>query len=200
MPHTIDITGVTGTAPYSIYVCDVTVSYCYLITGSTTIPPTFTFDVPPPLEGVNTIIVKIIDSKGCEVFEPYSCPPTPTPTPTVTPTPSSTPTNLCYCITITNTGSTIGSFDYTDCNGNVLSNNPADVGVTLFVCGSNPTNLSEVTSSVGILCVNGSCPDSEIVPTPTPTPTPSYVPDYKLFESGDRFIFMGSDTYIFQSQ
>ena len=60
MIHQISITGVTGTPPYSISVCDSTYTYCYLVTGSTTIPPTFTFDVPPPLEGVNTLIVKII--------------------------------------------------------------------------------------------------------------------------------------------
>ena len=200
MPHQISITGSTGTPPYSIYVCDVTISYCYLVTGSTTIPPTFTFDVPPPLEGVNTLIVKIIDAIGCEVFEPYSCPPTPTPTPSFTPTPTPTPTNLCYCITITNTGSTIGSFDYIDCNGNVVLNSPADVGVTLFVCGSNPTNLSEVTATVGILCVSGSCPDSEIVPTPTPTPTPSFIPSHKIFQMGNKFIFMSGNNYIFQNQ
>jgi hypothetical protein len=200
MPHTIEITGATGTPPYSVYVCDSTFTYCYVVTGSTMIPPTFIFDVPSPLDVASSVIVKIVDANGCETFEPYSCPPTPTPTPTITPTPSSTPTDLCYCITITNTGSTIGSFDYTDCNGNVVLNSPADVGITLFVCGSNPTNLSEVTSSVGILCVSGSCPDSEIVPTPTPTPTPSFIPSYKIFQMGNKFIFMSGNNYIFQNQ
>ena len=194
MPHQISITGSTGISPYSISVCDITMSYCYLVTGSTTIPPTFTFDVPPPLEGVNTLIVKIIDSNGCEVFEPYSCPPTPTPTPTVTPTPSSTPTNLCYCITITNTGLVTGYFDYTDCNGNLVQGSPADVGIILYVCGSNPTNLVGVTATVGALCINGSCPKL----VTTPTPTPSYVNKYKIFQMGDKFIFMSNDTYIFE--
>ena len=68
MPHQISITGVTGTPPYSVSVCDVTMSYCYLVTGSTTIPPTFTFDVPSPLEGVNTLIVKISNGIGPSVI------------------------------------------------------------------------------------------------------------------------------------
>jgi len=58
MPHQISITGVTGTSPYSITVCDVTLMYCYLITGSTTIPPTFIFDVPSPLDVAESVIVK----------------------------------------------------------------------------------------------------------------------------------------------
>jgi hypothetical protein len=66
----IQITGATGTPPYSVYVCDPTLSYCYIVTGSTTIPPTFTFNVPFPLSEMDSIIVKIVDSFGCEVFEP----------------------------------------------------------------------------------------------------------------------------------
>jgi hypothetical protein len=74
MPHQISISAVTGTPPYSITICDTTLVYCYLITGSTTIPPTFTFDVPPPLDVADSVIVKIMDSNGCQLFYPYSCP------------------------------------------------------------------------------------------------------------------------------
>jgi hypothetical protein len=155
----IQITGVTGTPPYSIYVCDPTLTYCYLVTGSTTIPPTFTFNVPPPLDGMNSIIVKIVDSIGCEVFEPYSCPPTPTPTPTITPTPTPTPTNLCYCITIVNSGVTDGFFNYINCSGELQVAVLVSPGITYYCCGSNPSSLVNVTSSVGSLCVANSCPD-----------------------------------------
>lgn len=169
----IQITGATGTPPYSIYVCDQTLSYCYLITGSTTIPPTFTFNPPPPLDGVDSLIVKLIDSSGCEYFEPFSCPLTPTPTPTITPTPSSTPTNLCYCITAVNTGMTTGSFYYVDCDGVLIEKVPVPADVTYYCCGSNPTLPDQVSITVGPLCISNSCPDPS--PTPTPTPTPPII-------------------------
>ena len=164
----ITITGSTGVGPYQIQVCDITNSTCIIVTGSTTIPPSFTFDVPSPLDGVSSLLVKIIDSNGCEVFQVYSCPPTPTPTPSVTPTPTPTPTNLCYCITVQNSGVTDGYFDYVDCNSNQQTNVLVQGGVTYYTCGVNPTNEINVITTVGGLCnSNQSCP------TPTCTPTPS---------------------------
>ena len=172
MPHQVSITGVTGTPPYSISVCDTTLVYCYLITGSTTIPPTFTFDVPVPLDVADSVIVKVTDSNGCQIFLPYSCPPTPTPTPTITPTPSSTPTSTCRCIQITNTGTTTGTFYYTQCDGTVTSILPINSGTTLYYCGTNPVPLTECEIYIGDNCVNNSC----VAVTPTPTPTLSTPP------------------------
>lgn len=184
MIYSIDITGSTGVSPYDIYVCDITNTYCYLVSGSTSIPPTFSFIVPSPLFGVNSLLVKIVDSNGCEDFIYYSCPPTPTPTPSVTPTPTPTPTNLCYCLTASNSGTTDGSFDYIDCDTILQTNILVPSGVTYYTCGSNPTNVSGLTLSVGSLCVDGSCPPPPLYPTPTPsvtstpTPTPSPVPSF----------------------
>ena len=79
MTNQITISGVTGNPPYDVYVCDITNTYCYLITGSTLIPPTLIFNVPPPLEDVDSLLVKITDISGCTRFINYSCPPTPTP-------------------------------------------------------------------------------------------------------------------------
>lgn len=171
MITTIDITGSTGVSPYSVYVCDITNTYCYLVTGSTSIPPTFSFNVPSPLFGVDQLLVKIVDSNGCEDFNFYSCPPTPTPTPTQTPTPTPTPTNLCYCIEVINTGITNGLFSYIDCSSTLQENIIVPAGITYYVCGSNPTNISGLSISVGLLCVDNSC----IEPTPTPTPSPLQV-------------------------
>lgn len=199
MIHQISITGVTGTPPYSISVCDSTYTYCYLVTGSTTIPPTFTFDVPAPLDGVNNLIVKIIDSTGCEYFEPYSCPPTPTPTPTITPTPTPTPTDLCYCITVVNSGMTDGTFDYIDCNSVLQENVIVSSGIIYYVCGWNPTNVVNLNVSVGLYCLGGSCPP----PTPTPTPTPTATPTPTPTSSSTCFSYLlsagsfGSATFTF---
>jgi len=171
MIHQISITGVTGNPPYSISVCDYTYTYCYLVTGSTTIPPTFTFDIPSPLESVSSLIIQITDADGCVYFEPYNCPPTPTPTPTVTQTPTSTPTDLCFCITAENTSLVDGFFDYIDCDGHSITSILVPSGITYYVCGSSPSNPINLTLSLGSYCFGGSCPVPS--PTPTPTPTPS---------------------------
>jgi hypothetical protein len=174
MPHQITISGVTGTPPYSVSVCDVTLTYCYLVTGSTTISPSYSFFVPFPLDVADSVIVKLIDSNGCPLFYPYSCPPTPTPTPSITPTPSSTPTSLCRCIQITNTGTTTGTFYYTQCDGTVTSVIPINSGTTLYYCGTSPVALTECYVYIGDSCVSNSC--IAITPSVTPTITPSPSP------------------------
>jgi hypothetical protein len=172
MPHQISLSATTGTPPYSVIVCDVTLIYCYTLTGSTSLSATTTFDIPSPLDVADSIIVKVIDSNGCEIFLPYSCPVTPTPTPTITPTPSSTPTDPCRCIQITNTGTTDGTFYYTQCDGTITSVLPINSGTTLYYCGSNPIPLTECDIYIGDVCVDNSC----VAITPTPTPTISLTP------------------------
>jgi len=170
----IEITGVTGTGPFEVQVCDITNTTCVVVTSSTNIPPTYTFDVPPPFGGVSSIIVKIIDSTGCETFYPYYCPPTPTPTPTPTLTPTPTPTFLCYCITVNNPTTNDGYFDYIDCDGNLQTSVFVPSGITYYTCGINPTNQINVTTITGGFCdSNYSCPQPSCTPTPTPTPTPN---------------------------
>jgi hypothetical protein len=73
MPHQITISGVSGTSPYDVYVCDVTNTYCFLISGGTTIPPSFTFEPVYPLNNVDSLLVKLIDSNNCEIFNYYEC-------------------------------------------------------------------------------------------------------------------------------
>jgi hypothetical protein len=81
MPNDITITNITGTSPYDLYVCDVTNTLCVFISGLTSVPPIYTFIVPPPLNTSGSLLIKIIDGDGCERFEYYSCvSPTPTPT------------------------------------------------------------------------------------------------------------------------
>jgi hypothetical protein len=158
----IEITGVTGTGPYQVEVCDITNTTCIVVTGSTNIPPTYTFDVPPPFGGTNSLLIKIIDSLGCEIFQYYTCPPTPTPSLTPTPTPTPTPTNTCHCYEITNTGMTDGYFDYTDCFGvshiNVLVNN----GVTVYFCGQNISNLINTVYTSTQYCESNTCPSPNV--------------------------------------
>lgn len=76
--NVITLTSISGTSPYDIYVCDITNTYCYLVSGSTVLPPLISFVVPPPLEGVTELLLKLIDNNGCSKFYYYSCPDYPT--------------------------------------------------------------------------------------------------------------------------
>lgn len=112
------ITSVTGTAPFTFYMCGLDLNNCTLIgTGSTT-SPTLTFVLPSIFVGASQVILKMIDGSGCEIFKILDCDttcpfdliinstecefcisitsvadtPTPTPTPTISVTPTITPT------------------------------------------------------------------------------------------------------------
>jgi hypothetical protein len=159
---TIEITGATGTGPYDIYVCDITLTYCYLVSSATTIPPTYTVTIPIPLDGASQVIVKLIDSLSCETIQLYTCL-TPTPTPTLTPTPTPTPIINCNCISFNNTSIAKQDFTYTQCDGIILYGtiNPSTI---LYVCGKLPTS-SSVLVVINILgdCLDGSCPAIPVI-------------------------------------
>lgn len=107
------ITSVTGTAPFTFYMCGLDLNNCTLIgTGSTT-TPTLTFILPSIFVGASQVILKMIDANNCEIFKVLDCDTTcpfdviinstecefcisitsvsPTPSPTPTPTPTPTP-------------------------------------------------------------------------------------------------------------
>lgn len=69
MAHEITVSTIIGTPPFDVYVCDITNTYCFFVSGFTsTVPPNFVFIVPPPLDDVESLLLKIIDSNGCEKF------------------------------------------------------------------------------------------------------------------------------------
>lgn len=156
MSQQIQISAATGTPPYDVYICDITLSTCYLISGGTTIPPTVEYTLTGLFENATPIIIKMIDSQGCEFFNVYNCPTSPTPTPTITPTPTPTTTPGCHCLSFENTGLTIQNISYTRCDG-VEINTTIDTGVTLYYCGTNPIGDVDVNTSIGGVCVDNSC-------------------------------------------
>lgn len=81
--QTITLNSISGlNLPYTVYVCDVFGNNCTVLsTIVSTVPPTFTFILPPPFDVIPAIGIKIITSDGCERFEIYNCYVTPTPTP-----------------------------------------------------------------------------------------------------------------------
>jgi hypothetical protein len=100
----IQITSVTGTSPYNVYVCDVFGENCNLVgTIPGSVPPVVAFFIPTIFDYAPAVMVKVIDSNNCETFHIETCvsptgptpsTPTPTPTPTSTPTPTPTPTSV----------------------------------------------------------------------------------------------------------
>lgn len=100
----IQITNIIGTPPFQVYVCNFTYDGCVFsntINSISELP--FSIDIPSDFENVNQIIIKMIDSSGCEYFIPHTCPtPTPSVTPTLTPTITNTP-SVTPTITMTKT-------------------------------------------------------------------------------------------------
>ena len=92
MSQEIIITSVTANTPVDIYYCDSTSGSCVYQATVSTFP--YTFYVSAPYTNGN-ILVKIVDTQGCEYGEFVLITPTPTPTLTATPTvtPSESPTN-----------------------------------------------------------------------------------------------------------
>ncbi len=71
MSHVINLSSLNGSPPFSVYVCDITITYCYFIQDVISGP--FLFEVPNPLESVTSLIVKIVDNNGCEEIQYFEC-------------------------------------------------------------------------------------------------------------------------------
>ena len=71
MPNVVQINSLSGNTPFDVYVCDQTITHCFFVT--TISGATYTFNVPSPLQNSDNIVLKIIDSQGCEKILPLSC-------------------------------------------------------------------------------------------------------------------------------
>jgi len=80
MSCTLQIESISGSSPYTIYVCDYTLYECIEI-GTYSEPITYPFyiTVPDDLVSSSKIILKINDSSGCTKFNLYNVQTTPTP-------------------------------------------------------------------------------------------------------------------------
>ena len=150
----IEISGITGHSPYDIIICDITNTYCYTVeTGVVSVPPYLYLNVPLELRGANSILIKIIDSSGCETFQYTSCPITPTPTITPTMTPTPTPTiNSCHNITFNNSSFSFLMYNYFNCN-NVEITGTLNPSTEIYVCGKNPSADIGITITIGSYCL-----------------------------------------------
>lgn len=178
----IDITSSTGTSPFSITICDITLTYCYVVaTNVSSFPITVT--VPTQLQGIPQLIVKIVDANNCEHFQLYACI-TPTPTPTLTPTPTPSMVVNCNCITFDNSFNISDhNISLTQCDGTVLYTT-IYAGTIVYYCGKLPNADPEVVISIGSPCVDNTCNPPLLTPSPTPTPSESPGTPYLLQENG----------------
>ena len=159
MSQSIDILTSTGVPPYDVYVCDISNTFCFLVTTGVTLP--YQFFAPPPLDNVSQLIVKLIDSLGCEFFEPFQCPtPTPTPSPT------------CFANQYQIWVGGPCTFNLLDCSSGITGTYTTTSGGTYNVCSSLPP-VSVGYCPYGPVIFLGPCPTLTPTPTVTPTLTPT---------------------------
>jgi hypothetical protein len=165
----IQITSVTGTSPYNVYVCDFFGMNCTLvgtITGS--VPPIYTFSLPTIFDYAPVVMVKVIDFNNCETFYTDTCilPTTPTPTPTPTLTPTNTPTP-----TLTPTNTPTPTLTRTPTT-------PTPTPTPTRTPTLTPTNTPTPTRTLTPTPTRTLTPTPTLTPTLTPTPTPTTPPIY----------------------
>lgn len=59
----VTVSGITGTSPYDIYICQSGGTGCFYITGTTV--TSFNFDIPPPYDNQSKYMLKVVDGVGC---------------------------------------------------------------------------------------------------------------------------------------
>jgi len=192
----IQITAATGTPPYDVYICDITLTTCLLISGGTTIPPTIDYTLSGIFENVNPVIIKIVDSDGCEYFEILECTTTTT---TSTSTTTTTTLSNCSCLSFQNTGITTYNISFIDCEGSVF-NGTIDEDTILYYCGSNPSGDTGVAIGIGSSCVGNTC-----FPLPVSTKITNMITlcnfvmsEYVFSIYFNYTVYNGSGNYIFQ--
>jgi hypothetical protein len=201
MSQEIIITSVTANTPVDIYYCDSTSGSCVYQATVSTFP--YTFYVSAPYTNGN-ILIKIVDTQGCEYGEFVIITPTPTPSLTVTPTvtpnesPTNTPTNTTTpTVTPTNTNTPT----ITSTNTPTPTTTPV---ISYHIIGNNLSTSSANTCSDTIMIVNYYTYISQANLVPV-NGTIVYQTNfsgtlYNPFNGGNRYLKMGfgGDYYIVQ--
>lgn len=59
----VTISGITGTSPYDIYICQTGGTSCFYMTTISSVP--YVFDIPAPYNTSSAYMLKIIDNNQC---------------------------------------------------------------------------------------------------------------------------------------
>jgi len=170
MSAQIEIVSVTGTFPVDVYVSDVYGNNLTYLGSINSVPQTFV--LPALFNFAPAVIIKLIDSEGCEDFQIKECIsdfPTPTPTPSVSPTISETPTQTP---TPTGTGTSTPTPTPT------ITESPSPTPTPDASASATPTptpTLSETGTPTPTPTISETAtptPTPTITESPSPTPTP----------------------------
>jgi len=174
----VNITNITGSSPYDIYICQSGGTGCFYITTITSVP--YSFVIPEPYDMSDSYMLKIIDNNDCIIsgITTINTPVTPTPTntpsstqnttPTNTPTNTPTPTTPCvpvtYSIEVTNdtifTGDCFNGNIYIQCAdsffGNCIFTGTSSVATTWTVEEVVGTmSISVIDDFIAVFTPNG---------------------------------------------
>jgi hypothetical protein len=61
----VNISSITGTSPYDIYICQPLGTNCFYIT--TISSTSYVFDIPAPYDTSTSYMLKIVDNNGCVI-------------------------------------------------------------------------------------------------------------------------------------
>lgn len=67
MGKQIIITGITGSSPFDIYLCQSNNTDCIYIDRTSN--TSYSFIIPPPYDTADSYVLKIVDSNGCTIAE-----------------------------------------------------------------------------------------------------------------------------------
>ena len=59
----VTISGITGTSPYDVYICQSNGSACFYISTINSTP--YVFDIPAPYNNLSAYMLKVIDADNC---------------------------------------------------------------------------------------------------------------------------------------
>lgn len=69
MPKYVEITSVTGSSPYNIYICDVDQVSCTWISTITSGNLPYSFELPSIFSSYSDFAVKVVDSSNCDMIK-----------------------------------------------------------------------------------------------------------------------------------
>jgi len=172
----VEITNISGSEPYDIFVCDINALNCVWIDNINDSDLPYLFDLPEIFASYeNNFVIKFIDSNLCSLTT-QSVLVTPTPTPTNTNTPTQTPTNtVTPSITPTNTKTPTltPTNTVTPTLSPTSTKTPTPSVTTTKTPTVTPTSTKTSTPTVTSTSTpaNTLTPTSSITPTNTETPT-----------------------------
>jgi hypothetical protein len=171
MSSQIEIISITGFFPVDVYVSDVYGNNLTYLGPINSVPQTLS--LPSIFNLAPAVMIKLIDSSGCEEFQIKECvsiPVTPTPTPTPTPTASITPSvSVTPTLTPTVTNSPSSTLTPTPTITESPTQTPTNTQTPTVTPTETPTNTP--TPSITESATQTPTPTPTITSTATPTPT-----------------------------